>query len=174
MSIERRIAGELRADGKRLTGYASVFNIEADIGPFREIVRPGAFSRSLVSGRDTIATIDHDPSRLIARMRSKTLTLSEDAHGLAFDLSLPDTSLGRDIAAMIARNDIGGMSFSFRATEERWPARDLRELVAVELYDIAIAQAFPAYPDTSVALRTRDRLHPGSGILRRRIRLALV
>lgn len=53
-AIERRAAVELRAvAGRKLQGYAAVFNTRADImGLFTETVAPGAFAASLASGTD--------------------------------------------------------------------------------------------------------------------------
>ena len=80
---ERRAACEMRAAGRRLEGYASVFNTEARVGGFRETVRPGAFRASLAGGRDMLALVDHDPGKLLARTASGTLRLAEDSRGLA-------------------------------------------------------------------------------------------
>jgi HK97 family phage prohead protease len=155
--LEIRRAAEVRtAAGRRLEGYAAVFNTEARIGDFSETVRPNAFRASLLSGADVLALVDHDPGRLLARRSSGTLRLSEDARGLAFDLDLPDTTLGRDVLALAQRGDLGGMSFGFRVTDENWPARDQRELRAVDLAEISVVHAWPAYSGTTVAARAQD------------------
>ena len=78
-------------------------------------------------------------------------------HGLRFRLQLPDTSVGRDLRALAARGDLGGMSFGFRAIRDSWDG-DLRTLHEVELHEISVVQAFPAYTDTNVALRSRVRV----------------
>jgi HK97 family phage prohead protease len=150
---------ELRAVGRKLTGHAAVFNERADIGGFQEIVMPGAFTRALASGSDVVALLDHNPSQLLGRTASGTLQLSEDHRGLAFSIDAPATSLGNDVLELVRRGDIRGASFSFRATDERWPTRDLRELRAVELHDISLIQSQPAYAGTDVALRSRDAMH---------------
>jgi HK97 family phage prohead protease len=166
--IERRRAAELRAvAGRRLEGYSAVFNSPATIGGFTETILPGAFRKSLLSKRDVLALADHDPTRLLARTGSGTLRLEEDARGLHFALDVPDTTLGRDILAMAERGDLGGMSFGFRATQERWPAADRRELLEVALIEISVVAAFPAYPATSVAARSLG-LAPASAQARRR------
>ncbi|MBX6375977.1 MAG: HK97 family phage prohead protease [Acetobacteraceae bacterium] len=155
--LERRAAVELRAgSGRRLEGYAAVFDVPASIGDFTETIRPGAFRASLASGRDVLALVDHDPSRLLARSASGTLRLSEDARGLRFEIDVPDTQLGRDILALAERRDLGGMSFGFRVKDEAWPARDRRELRAVDLVEVSVVQAFPAYTATSIAARARS------------------
>src|SRR5690606_31412235 len=112
-SPERRtLAVEIRAKGRRLEGYAATFNNPADIGGrFVETIAPGAFATSLRAKGDILALVDHDPGRVLARTRSGTLRLAEDARGLAFDLDVPDTSAGRDVLALAERGDLGGMSF---------------------------------------------------------------
>jgi uncharacterized protein len=155
--LEVRTAAELRsvAGSRRLEGYAAVFGSPATIADFSETIRAGAFRASLEAGADILALVDHDHGKLLARTSSGTLRLKEDAYGLAFSLDLPDTQLGRDILALAERRDLGGMSFGFRVQEDAWPARNRRELRAVDLVEVSVVQAFPAYAATSVAARAR-------------------
>lgn len=154
--MERRAASELRAAGRKLEGYAAVFDSPTRIAGFNEIIKPGAFRATLEARSDVLALVDHDPSRLLARTGSGTLRLAEDARGLAFELDVPDTQLGRDLLALAERRDLGGMSFSFRVKKEAWPATDRRELRAVDLIEVSVVQAFPAYSATSVQARSRQ------------------
>ena len=163
--LERRAATELRAAGRRLEGYAAVFGVPAKIGGFTETIREGAFRTSLASRGDVLALVDHDPSRLLARTSSGTLRLAEDSRGLHFDLDVPETQLGRDLLAMAERRDLGGCSFSFRVKDDAWPARDRRELRAVDLLEISVVQSWPAYAATTVEARMRETL---SAMARRR------
>ena len=154
--LERRAATELRAaPGRRLEGYAATFGVPASIGAFTETIRAGAFRASLSGGADVLALVDHDPARLLARTSSGTLRLAEDSRGLHFEIDLPDTQLGRDVLALAERRDLGGMSFGFRAKDEAWPARDRRELRTVDLIEVSVVQAFPAYGNTSISARAR-------------------
>lgn len=160
MIEHRHLALEVRADvaGRKLAGYAATFGTPAAIDGFTETIRSGAFRRSLAGGSDILALVDHDPTRLLARTRSGTLRLSEDARGLAFDLDVPPTTLGNDVLAMAERGDLGGMSFGFRvaAGGDHWPDKRTRELCAVELVEVSVVHAFPAYEGTSVAARHRQ------------------
>lgn len=173
--IERRATlVELRASGRRLVGLAAVFGQEARIGGFTETITRGAFSDTLADGHDIVGLVDHDPSKLLGRTRSKTLSLTESERGLAFDLQLPDTSLARDILAHAEAGNIGGASFAFkvRADGERWEGRK-RELRSLDLIEVSIVQSWPAYSGTSVAARkagyaeTRFILSPARVALRR-------
>lgn len=155
-TFERRFAGELRASGRRLTGYAATFGTEAKIGGFTEIIAPGAFAESLRSGADILALADHNPRAVLARTKSGTLRLSEDSRGLAFEIDVADTSAGRDVLALAERGDLGGMSFGFtvRKGGERWTGTR-RELRSVELKEISVVSAWPAYDNTEVHARSK-------------------
>lgn len=153
--IEKRATAGVTANGRKLTGYVAKFDNATRIGGFTEIIRRGAFAASLTSGRDILAMADHDPNRVLGRTKSGTLTLAEDADGLAFSLQMPDTQAGRDLVALAERGDLGGCSFGFvvNAGGDAWNG-DTRELRSVELQEISIVQAWPAYTDTEVHLRS--------------------
>ncbi|WP_020187870.1 HK97 family phage prohead protease [Methylopila sp. 73B] len=152
---ERRSAAiEVRAKGRRLEGYAALFDAPAQIGGrFTETIRAGAFAGSL--GRDVLALVDHDPGRVLARTRSGTLKLSEDSRGLAFGLDVPETQAGRDVLALAERGDLGGMSFGFSVPEggDAWRGEE-RELRAVTLHEISVVLAWPAYDGTTIHARS--------------------
>jgi len=162
MALEQRTLirpVELRATDKGpiAGGYAALFNSEADIGGhFREIIAPGSFAEA-VKG-DVLALYDHDMGRVLGRSSAGTLRMSEDATGLAVEIDLPDTSDGRDLAILMERGDISGMSFGFSVTKETWDETTnppLRTIQAVDLIEVS-AVARPAYPDTSIAMRSLD------------------
>jgi HK97 family phage prohead protease len=157
-NIETRAAIEVRAEGRKLIGYAATFGTEARIADFTEVVRKGAFAASIASGADILALADHDPKAVLARTKSGTLRLSEDERGLRFEIDVPDTTLGRDLLTMAARSDLGGMSFGFTVADggEAWSG-DRRELRAVTLHEISVIQSFAAYAGTSVSVRTRQQ-----------------
>lgn len=169
--MERRAAAELHVAGRRLAGYAATFDTPARIGGFTETIRPGAFRASLADpARDCLMLVDHDPGRLLGRASSGTLRLREDGRGLAFELDLPDTQLGRDVLTLVQRGDVGGCSFGFRAQDEAWPAPDRRELRVVDLLEISAVHAWPAYGETTIAARSRqDAPLPAWELRRRRL-----
>lgn len=144
----------------KIAGYAAVFNSRSvDLGGFVEVIKPGAFARTLADGHPIFAVHHHQFADVMGSTRSGSLRLSEDSRGLHFDLELPDTSLGRDIHALVKRGDLASMSFSFHVLGtdgERW--RELpngmveRELLDVYLHEISTV-ALPAYPATKVSAR---------------------
>jgi HK97 family phage prohead protease len=165
--LERRaLSGiEIRAeDGKPavLRGYAAVFDKRSlDLGGFTEVVRKGAFARSLAENSEILALAHHDSSKPLARRSAGTLTLTEDDTGLLVEIQLADTTAARDVAADIRARNIEGMSFGFSTRKDSWtrgaPGElDLRELHDVQLFEVS-AVTMPAYPDTSLAMRSRPQ-----------------
>ena len=157
--LEIRANGTLTSNGKTLQGYAAVFNSEANLGTFSEVIRPGAFAKSLATGSSIRALYHHDSAALLGTTRGGTLQLREDARGLAFTLALPDTSHGRDLAILVDRGDVAGCSFGFKVPEggDRWEERGstmVRELLNVDLVEITLTSD-PAYADTTVAMRNK-------------------
>lgn len=167
--MERRAAIELRiAGGKvpRLVGHAAVWDAPSDdLGGFTEIIRRGAFKRSLASpALDPLALVHHLPHLVLGRRSAGTLQLAEDDRGLAFDVTLPDTQTARELAVSVERGDIRGASFAFAVPKggDRWTKTDtgmLRELLDVDLHEVTVT-ATPAYPDTDVARRALGSLKP--------------
>lgn len=161
---EIRRAGGDQGVGE-LYGHAVVFNSEADIGgEWRERILPGAFARSIADD-DVLAYAAHDDGRILGRTSSGTLELEEDATGLAYRLDLPDTSDGRDVAALVARKDLKGMSFGFVVTHDEWdetlepPLRTIRQAKLIEIS----AVGRPAYGDTTIGLRSLERARAEKG-----------
>jgi len=151
---------EIRAEeGKptRLTGYAAVFNAEADLGSFVERIKPGAFAKALASGRDIRALIDHDPMKILARTSASTLRLGENDRGLWVSIDLPDTSYARDLIASVKHGNHRGMSFGFQVAKggDTWTkegTRMVRTLNEIGLHEVT-ATSIPAYSATTLAVR---------------------
>ncbi len=166
-SFEIRSGGDLRAVSPgKLAGYAAIYNSHSqDLGGFVERIMPGAFKRSLSQPDHIRALLEHDPQRLLGRVGSRTLSLQEDTKGLYFELSLPDTSYGRDLGVLVERGDISGCSFGFRCPKggDHWDVRAdqvVRDLITVDLQEITVT-ANPAYLDTTVAKRSMEEWKGG-------------
>jgi HK97 family phage prohead protease len=162
--ISRRdfTATEQTVEGNRLAGYAAVYGqdsreIVEGGKAFVERIAPGAFNETLRSGADVKLYYNHDASMPLARTRSGTLTLKSDRQGLAFDATLPDTTLGRDVRALLERGDLTGeMSFGFYVDEDSWNRSRTERLVKrARLVEVSIVQD-AAYPQTSSSLRRVD------------------
>ncbi len=149
---------ETRADGKRrIVGHAAVFNqLSEDLGGFREQIAPGAFAEAIKTD-DVRALYNHNPDHIIGRNMAGTLTLAEDALGLAIEIDPPDTQVARDLLVSLERGDVNQMSFGFSVWEggQNWSMdgeSKIRTLTRVHLYDVSPV-TFPAYPQTDVAVR---------------------
>tara|TARA_B100000029_G_C17555448_1_gene951547 strand:- start:597 stop:1730 length:1134 start_codon:yes stop_codon:yes gene_type:complete len=162
MPIERRTANEsveLREDGESLvaTGYASVFNrLSQNLGGFVEQVDSRAFN-STIKQADVRALFNHEPDHLLGRSSTGTLRMNVDDTGLRYEIDLPNTSLGKDVAELLKRGDISGSSFGFRVISDDWGQTDdgypLRTLTEVALRDLGPV-TFAAYESTSASLRS--------------------
>lgn len=149
---------EIRMDGDaiRVSGYAAVFNEEADIGGmFREVIAPGAFTDAI--GRDDVVFLINHAGLPMARTRSGTLTLREDSRGLYIETELdPEDPDVRAIVPKMKRGDLDKMSFAFFPEVQEWddsgdvPVRTIRQ---VELSDVSIVTS-PAYAGTDIGLRS--------------------
>lgn len=160
--ISRRdfTAAEQSIDGRTLSGYAAVYGqdsrqIVEGGRKFVERIAPGAFNETLSSGADVKLYYNHDASMPLARTRSGTLQLKSDRNGLAFTASLPETTLGNDVRALIERGDLSGeMSFGFYVSEDSWNKDRTQRLVKkAQLVEVSIVQD-AAYPQTSSSLRS--------------------
>lgn len=151
--MERRAAASLEQKGRTLFGYAARFGDRTAIGGFSEVIQPGAFRRTLAApaAASIRALYEHGDAALLGRVGAGTLRLSEDDVGLAFELDLPDTTLGRDLAELVKRGDVDGCSFGFLPVKEEWQG-ELRSLQDVDLFEITLTSN-PAYPSTTVSVR---------------------
>ncbi|MDP1650396.1 MAG: HK97 family phage prohead protease [Rubrivivax sp.] len=157
----------------KLVGHAAVFDSPADLGEFVESVRPGAFTRSLRQPGAIMALYDHERRSILGRVSAGTLRLREDAKGLAFELDLPDTTVGRDLAVLVERGDVSGCSFGFVVPKggDHWEQRNgklVRELRTVDLREITITPD-PAYADTTVAKRSMPTLRESDALQTHRL-----
>lgn len=166
--IERRFfSREVRMvegkDGqKKIAGYGAVFSsISEDLGGFKELIMPGAFSE--VMGDDVRSTFNHDPNLILGRTVSGTLAIAEDEVGLHYEVEPPDTQAGRDAVTSIERGDVDQSSFGFRVLEDSWrhPTEDEPLPIRVihkyqRLYDVGPV-TFAAYPVTTVSVRALDK-----------------
>jgi len=124
--MEKRIlsnAHEIRAnktgDRMSVSGYAARYNVLSHMlkPGFKERIASGAFDRVLATKPDVVALFNHNPDQVLGRTTSGTLRLNADKVGLAFELDLPNTTIGRDVYESVKRNDLNGCSFAFALGE---------------------------------------------------------
>jgi HK97 family phage prohead protease len=167
--------GGAQADGKTLSGYASVFGEETIIdsaseGRFHERIERGAFSKSLQE-RKPVMQFNHgrDP-RFGGLPIGSIQVVREDQWGLFVQARLFDSA--EAIREAVSAGAISGMSFRFAVTDEAWTdaqgcpieARNVaskiyqgvemhRSIKAVQLYALGPV-TFPAYSSTTVGVRS--------------------
>ena len=176
MNIEHRILEqnlaetrmEKRGEGdQRIEGYAAVYfdeqNPEATQyrlwDNYFERIMPGAFDDA-IRDDDVRCLFNHDPNQVLGRNKATTLDLSVDQRGLFYSCHCPETTIGKDVATSIGRQDVSGSSFGFEVLEAEYrEVEDVwyREIIKVRLYDVGPV-TFPAYDGTTtdVARRSLD------------------
>ena len=139
----------------KLVGYAALFNQRSEDMGFIEMIRPGAFAKTIRES-DVRALFNHESSIVLGRNRNQTLSLVEDDKGLAVRILPPATTWATDVLELVRRGDVDQMSFGFRTLKDSFRTegdKTIRELVEVQLFDVSVV-TYPAYPQTEVALRS--------------------
>src|SRR5690625_3155533 len=102
-AVEMRMEG---GDSPRIVGYAAKFDrASGDLGGFTEIIRRGAFAKTIQEA-DVRALWNHDSNYVLGRSKSGTLRLVEDDEGLRIEVDPPDTQWARDLVKSIERGDV--------------------------------------------------------------------
>lgn len=148
-------------------GYASVVDVPFEMfdmfGSYSEVVRPGAFSRTLNANPQVQLLLNH-AGLAMAYTKAGTLQLSEDSTGLHMRAEVnPARSDVQDMLTALADGNVDEMSFAFRVTRQMWsPDYDQRDIQEVDLHrgDVSVVN-FGANPGTSVALDV-SRMSPAA------------
>ena len=150
-------------DGRTLQGVAAVFDQVAPIWDFEEVIRKGAFTKTIKDRADVFAFWNHDSGSILGRTTNETLLLSEDDHGLNVSIVPPDTQVGRDTRELVRGGYVNKMSFGFEVVRDAWTKRegkpDLRELKELKLYEVSPVP-MPAYDGTSISARGAQPVRP--------------
>ena len=140
----------------RIGGYAAQFNKEATGLSFREVIAPGAFTRTLQSGEPVFLLVNHDTDNLpLASTQSGTMALRQDETGLWMEADLdPNNPRAQELASAVSRGDVSKMSFAFTVAPGG-DTRDggLRTLQDLNLFEVSVV-TWPAYDATTVGMRT--------------------
>jgi HK97 family phage prohead protease len=177
LADEERASDE--GDGRTLEGYAAVFDTDTEInsweGKFKERISRGAFRKTLKE-RTPVLQFDHGHDSRFGNLPiGKFESIKEDKHGLRVQARLFDHA--EPIREAIAEGAVSGMSFRFKVVRDQWQDRagntitDRQQLMEM-LYDpkhkqgpltrtikeVKLMEAgpvvFPAYPQTSVGVRS--------------------
>lgn len=143
-----------------IEGYFAVFNSDYIWGEgMSESISPGAFTSSLAN--DIRALINHDSSLVLGRTSAHTFEVCEDAHGLWGRVTVnPNDRAAMDLYERVKRGDVTGCSIGFNIREQdtsisengsvHWTIKD------VDLLECSVC-TFPAYEETNVSARSKDR-----------------
>lgn len=147
--------------GPRIVGRGIVFNrISEPMFGFREKIAPGAADKALRDNPDIVALFNHDPNRVLGRTTARTLDLTVDKRGVAYEIRPPEGEAA--LVETIRRGDVTGSSFGFVAAGDKWERVDgvhIRTITQIKrIFDIGPV-TLPAYKDTTadVALRSLER-----------------
>jgi len=166
-NIEHRtFTYEVRASGnaesRTVTGTAVVFDQVADSGMgWSEEIKAGALDEAIT--QDIRALFNHNSDKILARTKSKTLTLKIENDALRYDFEAPDTTAGNDLLVSLRRGDVSGSSFSFIVADggDKWENRDGKAHRTISkiasLYDVGPV-TYPFYETTEASLRSFDKV----------------
>jgi HK97 family phage prohead protease len=149
---------------------------------FREVIDPGAFTRSLKAAPDIVLHYQHDENTLpLGRTKAGTLRFTDESTRVGTQADLPDNEWGRPVRDAVLRRDIGGISFRMGHVIESWGREKLadgydgpvRHLKEIQLRREVSLVTFPGY-DTPASVREMaeladiepDKLAEAFGVLR--------
>lgn len=146
---------------KYIEGYFATFQGIYEMGDWGvERIDRGAFDESLRAD-DVRALINHDTTLVIGRTSAGTLELITDERGLwgRVHVNAKDQD-AVNCWERVKRGDVTQCSFGFEIldelTEKLPDGRTQWTLMRVKLYEVSVC-TFPAYEDTAVKARARDR-----------------
>jgi len=144
--------------GRTVSGRGITYNALSKNMGFREKFQPG----SLTIDPSMKCLWSHDSSQILGTVRSGTMTIDDRADGLYYSVSLPNTTLGRDVQTLLERGDIGfdgtdSVSFGFVADDDSWSEANgevIRTVTAATVFEISIlGNGDAAYSQNTVSLR---------------------
>lgn len=156
---------EIRNDSVFITGYINAVERESDFipspkGRFKEIIKTGAFSKALHRAKDVLLLFNHDDNKKLGSITEGNLKLFEDSIGLKAEAEISDTT----IVERAKNEGFSGWSFGFYPIKQRFEQGkeyEKRYIEDLDLIEVSLLSVKPAYPATSVEIRT-------DGILERR------
>lgn len=145
---ERRAVGELRAEGRRLSGTVLRYG---EVSPsHRERFEPGA----LRMAEAVPLNLFHDAERAVAWHPGGGLALENGREALTMRAELPPIPAADRALAEIRAGRVGGLSVEFRAERERREG-GLRVIEAAELRGVGIVRS-PSYGGSRVEARAKS------------------
>lgn len=176
---QRSYSFEVRAEEtdngeKIITGRPIVYGSRTNIGPFDEVIEPGALDNTDLT--DVRFLVNHNTDMIpLARSRrnngNSTMQLTVDYKGLTIRvrLDVENNADARALYSAVNRGDLTGMSFMFSVDDEEWenlesdhPTRHIRAISSV--VEVS-AVTFPAYDATEINARNKEALENAKATL---------
>ena len=147
--MERRtFGGELRAEGRRLSGDVLVFG---DVSPtHRERFEPGSIHLAAAVHLD----LHHDREKAVAWHPGGGLTLEIDDRAMTMRAEVPPIPAGDRALAEVRAGRAKGLSLEFHALQEKREA-GVRVVTAARVEGVGIVRA-PSYESSRVEARARS------------------
>jgi len=157
-SMELRAVPEGEEGKYMVEGYASTFDkyllLSIDGVDYYEQIMPNAFDNADMS--DVVFRVDHE-GRVYARSSAGTVAVWTDAHGLGQRTDLSRTAASRELYADIEAGNYPQMSFAFTVDEDEYDKKEHTRIIKRirKVFDVSPV-SFPANPNTSLSVSTRD------------------
>jgi HK97 family phage prohead protease len=167
--VELEFAFRALPDGtSTFEGYAAVFNRPSKVihdqfarsaRGYRETILPGAFKRSLGTGRRITLVVDHDDRQMISSTPSGPLKLAEDSKGLHVESPWPRTPYTDSVRSLHDAGERLGMSILFGTTprheQSAWTPDGAHRTISdgVLKHASVLATMEPAYDGTIATFR---------------------
>lgn len=150
---------ELRNDSVVLTGYINTVERESrpmrsSLGEFVEVVRAGAFKRSLHRQPNVDLLLNHREDRKLGSTTEGNLELFEDNIGLRAICTVTDP----EVIAKAKADKLRGWSFGFYCNKDNvdsFQSPNRRYVEDLDLFEVSIIDdtKLPAYVGTSIEMR---------------------
>lgn len=148
---------EIRGNHVLLDGYVNVVGRfsrtirSSHYGEFIEQIVPKTFEKSLRNGLNVDLFFNHE--KKIGSFNDGNLELWEDNIGLRAIATVYD----QEVIQKAKSGKLTGWSFKFQSIENRWETKNgikRRFIDELHLIEVSILDALPAYPGTSVEVRS--------------------
>jgi HK97 family phage prohead protease len=158
---------EVSSEDTMFRGHSVVFNAwSVDVGGYVESISPEAWDSADVSR--CLAVFNHKEELLLGTYAAGTLRMSKDEAGIMTEIDKSETSISRDCAIWVERNEITTQSFKFnieRDNGDEWVYDEANDVIRcvikriANVFDVSLVTR-AAYQDTSVNMRARSEVTP--------------
>jgi HK97 family phage prohead protease len=135
--------------GWQVAGYASTHDLDEG----GDMVVPGAFQKSLATGRRVQFLRQHDPARVLG----VPLELHEDDSGLFGKFKISRTALGEETPELLRDGALSAFSIGFKCPDSEYRKDGVRLLKEISLYEVSLVST----PMNERALVTALKSGPG-------------